>query len=194
MIPPNWKSRPGIISMMLFSKETFGTLMRKSVDLVQNLKDPSMSFVFQAKNLKDPIMSVAISDQVRRHDLWNWHLEARATWPWTNCLSACVVHASHDTCHDYLVIFWGKSPARLQNAHGREKSVYQHAWFTIYWTRVMATGLLSGSCHRRVRKMSHVCEQDVYKIVVWCVARFEKLVVEPSCQCSRVNLGYDNSS
>ena len=121
MIPPNWKSRPGIISMMLFSKETFVTLMRKSVDPVQNLKDPSMSFVFQAKNLKDPIMSVAISDQVRRHDLWNWHLEARATWPWTNCLSACVVHASHDTCHDYLVIFWGKSPAILQNAHGREK-------------------------------------------------------------------------
>ncbi len=55
--------------MMLFSKETFVKLMRKSVDLVQNLKDPSMSFVFQAKNLKDPIMSVAISDQVRRHDL-----------------------------------------------------------------------------------------------------------------------------
>ena len=42
---------------------------RKSVDPVQNLKDPSMSFVFQAKNLKDPIISVAISDQVRRHAL-----------------------------------------------------------------------------------------------------------------------------
>jgi hypothetical protein len=41
----------------------------KFVDPVQNLKDPSMSFVFQAKNLKDPIISVAISDQVRRHAL-----------------------------------------------------------------------------------------------------------------------------
>ena len=55
--------------MMLFSKETFVKLMRKSVDPVQNLKDPSMSFVFQAKNLKDPIIFVAISDQVRRHAL-----------------------------------------------------------------------------------------------------------------------------
>ena len=74
------------------------------------------------------------------------HLTRHNTCPWKTCLSACVVYALHDACHDCLVICWGKSSAISQNAHGREKSFYQHTCFMIYWTHIMKLCLLSGAC------------------------------------------------
>ena len=71
---------------------------------------------------------------------------AKYPCPWKKCLSACVVYALHDACHDCLVICWGKSSAISQNAHGREKSFYQHTWFMIYWTHIMTLCSLSGAC------------------------------------------------
>ena len=43
------------------------------------------------------------------------------------------------------------------------------------------------------QQMFRFCEQDVYNLVVWCVAHFEKFVVEPSCQCLWINLGCEDS-
>ena len=123
---------------------------------------------------------------------------------------------------------WGKSPARSQNAHGREKSVYHYAWFIRYMTHVMTTLLFVEGSPLRYRKMpmavkrvfisirglwftghtlwnfvyslvhvdqqmARVCEQDVYNLVVWCVAHFEKFVVEPSWQCLWINSGCEDS-
>ena len=72
MIPPSWKSQPGMISLLHIWQETFVTLMRKFVIQVTNL----MIFVFQIRYLS---MSVAISVQIKRHALWSWRREARAS-------------------------------------------------------------------------------------------------------------------